>query len=79
VKKFDIVSAALLIIGGLNWGLVAVANFDLVATIFGLNFGQTNVATRIIYGLVGLAAVYQLTQLRALPARWGARRHAMAS
>jgi uncharacterized membrane protein YuzA (DUF378 family) len=79
VKKIDIVSAALLIVGGLNWGLVAVANFDLVAAIFGLNFGQTNVATRIIYGLVGLAAVYQLTQLRALPARWGARRHAMAS
>ena len=79
MKKIDIVSGALLIISGLNWGLVAVANFDLVATIFGLNFGQTNVATRIIYGLVGLAAVYQLTQLRALPARWGARRHAMAS
>jgi uncharacterized protein len=78
MKKIDIVSAALLIIGGLNWGLVAVANFDLVAAIFGLDFGQTNVATRIIYGLVGLAAVYQLTQVRALPARWGARRHAMA-
>ena len=79
MKKIDIVSTALLIVGGLNWGLVAVANFDLVATIFGLEFGQTNVATRIIYGLVGLAAVYQLTQLRALPARWGARHHAMAS
>ena len=79
MKKIDIVSAALLIVGGLNWGLVAVANFDLVAAIFGLNFGQTNVATRIVYGLVGLAAVYQLTQVRALPARWGARRHAMAS
>jgi hypothetical protein len=79
VKKIDVASAALLIVGGLNWGLVAVANFDLVAAIFGLDFGQTNVATRIVYGLVGLAAVYQLTQLRALPARWGARRHAMAS
>ena len=79
MKKIDIVSAALLIVGGLNWGLVAVANFDLVATIFGLDFGQTNVATRVVYGLVGLAAVYQLTQLRALPARWGARRHAKAS
>jgi uncharacterized protein len=79
MKKIDIVSAALLIIGGLNWGLVAVANFDLVAAIFGLDFGQTNAVTRIIYGLVGLAAVYQVTQLRALPARWGARRHAMAS
>jgi uncharacterized membrane protein YuzA (DUF378 family) len=79
MKKIDIVSLALLIVGGLNWGLVAVAKFDLVATIFGLDFGQTNVATRIVYGLVGLAAVYQVTQLRALPARWGARRHAMAS
>jgi hypothetical protein len=79
VKKIDVAGAALLIVGGLNWGLVAVANFDLVAAIFGLDFGQTNVATRIVYGLVGLAAVYQLTQLRALPARWGARRHAMAS
>lgn len=36
-------------------------------------------ATRVVCGLVGLAAVYQLTQRRALPARWGARRHAMAS
>ena len=79
MKKIDIVSAVLLIVGGLNWGLVAVANFDLVAAIFGLDFSQTNAATRIIYGLVGLAAVYQLTQLRALPARWGVRRHAMAS
>jgi uncharacterized protein len=79
MKKIDIMSAALLIVGGLNWGLVAIANFDLVAAIFGLDFGQTNVATRIVYGLVGLAAVYQLTQLRALPARWAARRHAMAS
>jgi uncharacterized protein len=79
MKKIDVVSAALLIVGGLNWGLVAIANFDLVAAIFGLDFGQTNVATRVVYGLVGLAAVYQITQLRALPARWGARRHAMAS
>jgi uncharacterized protein len=79
MKKIDVASAALLIIGGLNWGLVAVANFDLVAAMFGLDFGQTNVATRIVYGLVGVAAVYQITQLRALPARWGARRHAMAS
>lgn len=79
MKKIDVASAALLIVGGLNWGLVAVANFDLVATIFGLDFGQTNAATRVVYGLVGLAAVYQVTQLRALPARWGARRHAMAS
>lgn len=79
MKKIDVATAALLIVGGLNWGLVAVARFDLVAAIFGLHFGQTNVATRVVYGLVGLAAVYQVTQLRALPTRWGARRHAMAA
>jgi uncharacterized membrane protein YuzA (DUF378 family) len=63
MKKLDIVTAALVIIGGLNWGLVAVAEFDLVATIFGLEFGETNAATRIVYGLVGASAVYQLIQL----------------
>ena len=47
MKKIDIVSAALLIVGGLNWGLVAVANFDLVATIFGA-FLPTLVAAFVI-------------------------------
>jgi len=65
MKKLDITTAALLIIGGLNWGLIAVARFDLVAAVFGLDFGQTNPATRVIYGLVGLSALYQVTQLRA--------------
>jgi hypothetical protein len=63
MKKLDIVTAALVIVGGLNWGLVALAEFDLVATIFGLEFGETNAATRIVYGLVGASAVYQLIQL----------------
>ena len=63
MKKLDIVTAVLVIVGGLNWGLVAVAEFDLVATIFGLEFGETNAATRIVYALVGVSAVYQLIQL----------------
>jgi len=63
MKKLDIVTAALVIVGGLNWGLVALAEFDLVATIFGLEFGETNAVTRIVYGLVGASAVYQLIQL----------------
>jgi uncharacterized surface protein with fasciclin (FAS1) repeats len=58
MKKLDLLAATLVVIGGLNWGLVAVAKFDLVAWIVGLDFGQTNVASRIVYGLVGLAAVY---------------------
>ena len=57
-KKLDLLAAALVLVGALNWGLVAIAEFDLVATVFGLEFGETNAASRIVYGLVGLAAVY---------------------
>jgi hypothetical protein len=63
MRKLDLIAAVLLIVGGLNWGLVAVAKFDLVAWIFGLDFGQTNAASRIVYGLVGLAAVYAVASL----------------
>ena len=66
MKKLDLLAATLLIVGGLNWGLVAVAEFDLVAWIFGLDFGQTNAASRVVYGLVGLAAVYGASRLPAL-------------
>jgi len=51
------IAGALAVIGALNWGLVALARFDLVAEIFGMEFGETNAATRVIYGLVGLAGV----------------------
>jgi uncharacterized protein len=63
VKKLDLLAATLVLIGGLNWGLVAVARFDLVAWIFGMEFGDTNAASRIVYGLVGLAAVYGIGSL----------------
>jgi len=72
MKKLDLLAAVLLIVGGLNWGLVGLARFDLVATLFGLEFGETNALTRIIYGLVGLSAVYLAAQLRAIPRRWAA-------
>lgn len=72
MERIDLLAAALVIVGGLNWGLVAIAEFDLVAWIFGLDFGQTNAASRIVYGLVGLAAVYGAARLAAL------RRHRSA-
>jgi uncharacterized membrane protein YuzA (DUF378 family) len=74
MKKLDVLAAALVVIGGLNWGLVAVAEFDFVAWIVGLDFGETNVASRIVYGLVGLAAIYQVAQQDAIRRRWGSER-----
>jgi uncharacterized membrane protein YuzA (DUF378 family) len=60
VRPAHFLAATLLIVGGLNWGLVAIAEFDLVATLVGLDFGETNAVSRVIYGLVGLAAVYSI-------------------
>ena len=58
MKIVNAAAAALVIVGAVNWGLVAIAEFDLVAEIFGLAFGETNPATRVVYGLVGLAGLY---------------------
>ena len=63
MKKLDALAATLLVVGGLNWGLVAIAEFDLVAWIFGEEFGTTNAASRIVYGLVGVAALYGIASL----------------
>jgi len=63
MKKLDLLAATLLVVGGLNWGLVAVAEFDPVAWIFGLEFGETNAASRVVYGLVGLSALYGIGSL----------------
>lgn len=78
MSGIDIAARLLAGIGAVNWGLVALAEFDLVAAIFGLEFGQTNAATRVIYGLVGLAGLWVLARLfvraddgRSAPARVG--------
>jgi uncharacterized protein len=71
MKNIDVVAAILLVIGGLNWGLVGVAHFDLVATIFGMKFGETSTLSSIVYVLVGLSAVYQAVQFKAIQRRWG--------
>jgi len=63
VTAVDYVTRILVIIGALNWGLVAIAEFDLVAELFGLGFGEANTATRVIYGLVGLAGLWELVRL----------------
>jgi hypothetical protein len=78
MKVIDVVAAVLVIVGTLNWGLVAVARFDLVAALVGLSFGEVSTLTAIIYGLVGLAGLYQAVTWRRVQGRAGqpARHHA---
>ena len=66
MKGLNVVALILVIVGAFNWGLVALFEWDLVAEVFGETFGTTNAATRIVYGLVGLAGVYLAVTL--LPA-----------
>ena len=68
MKILDIAAAVLLVIGGLNWGLWGLLEFDLVATIFG---GNTAILSKVIYSVVGLAAVYQAIGLPSIQRRWG--------
>jgi hypothetical protein len=79
MKQLDTAAVALVIVGGLNWGLVAIAKFDLVAWIFGEEFGTTNAASRIVYGLVGLAAVYAIAALLSRRRPAGAHQPATAA
>ena len=66
MKSFDVIVAVLLVVGGLNWGLVGFFSFDLVATIF----GGGSMLSRVVYILVGLGAIYQAMQWKAIQRRW---------
>ena len=70
MKKLDILAAVLVVIGALNWGMVAIAHFDLVATLFGMKFGDVSTLSAIVYGLVGLAGLYQGVSFKAIQQRW---------
>ncbi len=54
------IALALVIIGALNWGLIGIFSFDLVAWLFG---GQTAIISRIVYTLVGLAGIWCISLL----------------
>jgi hypothetical protein len=70
MKKLDVLAAVLVVVGALNWGLIAVARFDLVAAIFGMKFGEVSALSAIVYGLVGLAGLYQAVSFKAIQQRW---------
>ena len=66
MKTIDVIVWALLALGGLNWGLVGIFNFDLVATIL----GSMTIPCRIVYALVGLAALYDIVAIKVIWKRW---------
>lgn len=68
MKTIDVIAAVLLVVGGLNWGLVGAANFNLVATLF----GDATVLSNIVYSLVGMCALYQILQWKGIQKRWSA-------
>ena len=70
MKLLDVVAAVLVVVGALNWGLVSVARFDLVAALFGLSFGQVSGVTAVVYGLVGLSGLYQALFWKRVQSRW---------
>ena len=67
MKGLALASLLLVVVGAVNWGLVGLAQFDLVAYLFG---GQSAAISRIVYSLVGLAGVTLLgLQFRSEDAR----------
>jgi uncharacterized protein len=65
MKSLEWLALILVVVGALNWGLVGLAQFDLVAALFG---GQAAPLARIVYGLVGVAGIALLGMRLALPA-----------
>lgn len=65
-RSVDVCVAIVLVLGGLNWGLIGFFDFNPVAAVFGLG----SMAGRILYGFVGLCAVYQAVQFKAIARRW---------
>lgn len=59
MKTLNAIALVLVIIGGLNWGLVGLFNFDLVAAIF----GDMSILSRVVYSLVGVSAVLVAIEL----------------
>jgi uncharacterized protein len=70
MKKLDVLAAALVIIGALNWGLAGAFHLDLVAAVFGMRFGETSALSTVVYSLVGIAGLYQALTWKSIQRRW---------
>lgn len=61
MRQLDLTVLVLLVIGGLNWGLVGLAQTDLVNLVFG-----TSILARLVYVIIGVAAIYEVAVLSGL-------------
>jgi uncharacterized protein len=77
-KRIDLLALALATVGAINWGLVGLFDFDLVATLTGETFGQVNAVSRVVYGLVGLSGLYLVSYLPRALAHGSATRQSYA-
>jgi len=69
MKTFDVLARVLVVVGALNWGLVGIFHFDLVAAIVGRHFGETSPISSAIYILVALAGLYEVVSWTAIQRR----------
>jgi uncharacterized protein len=70
MRGFDIFVSVLILIGAINWGLIGFFNFNLVGAIFGPTL------SRVIYAIVGLAALYEIVAWKPFHARLAPRHEA---
>lgn len=70
MKQLDVAAAALVIIGALNWGLVGIFHFDLVAAVFGMKFGEVSALSAVVYSLVAVSGLYQAITWKSIQRRW---------
>lgn len=74
MRGLDVAAAVLVVVGALNWGLVGLFQFDLVAALL----GDGGFLSRLVYGLVGLAGAYQAMQWKQIQRRWATVSPALA-
>ena len=66
MEILQVVAIALAAVGAVNWGLVALGKFDVVAAVTGSKFGEVNRVSRLVYALVLVAGVLALTAIPAV-------------
>jgi len=69
MKTIDLIAAIFLFVGGINWGLVALFDFNLVTWFF----GGMNILTRVVYCLVAISAIYDAVMWKSIQRRWECR------